>query len=90
MKRHQAYGASAIILISTWVYLKVFYQKSSAADEWLIDVTPSYIVICFGCYCLSKLGSDLFSFNDYPDEITKLEHDIKVADDDLRERGFGH
>jgi dolichol-phosphate mannosyltransferase subunit 3 len=88
MKRHQAYGASAVVLISVWVYLKFFYQKSSATGEWLVDVAPFYILICFGCYCLSKLGTDLYTFNDYPDEIFKLEHDIKVADDDLKKRGF--
>ena len=29
-------------------------------------------------------------FNDYPQEIFKLESDIRIADEDLKNRGFSH
>lgn len=90
MKRHQAYGGALVTVVSAWLYLKMYSDKSSSEQRWLIDIFPWYSLICFGCYCLSKIGCDLLSFNDYPHEITKLETDIKVADDDLKSRGFSH
>ena len=38
---------------------------------WL-DVLPWYSLICFGCYCLSRLGIDILRFNDCPKEIEKM------------------
>jgi hypothetical protein len=33
-------------------------------------------------------GVDLLTFKDYPEEILKLEKDIKIAEIDLKKRGF--
>ena len=90
MKRHQAYGGAVVAVVCAWMYLKMCDGKSTFEQKWLIDIFPWYSLICFGCYCLSKLGYDLFSFNDYPQEIAKLENDIRIADEDLKSRGFSH
>ena len=90
MKRHLAYGGIFVAIVSIWIYLKTFSGSSSAEQKWIIDIFPWYSLIVFGCYCLSKLGYDLVSFNDYPEEISKLENDIKIADADLKSRGFTH
>lgn len=91
MKRHQIYGSTCFFAVILWLYLKISRQNStSEIEKWLIDVTPWYLLIIFGCYCLTKLGLDLCTFRDYPEEISRLENDIKVADDDLRSRGFMH
>ena len=90
MKRHQAYVGAAVVVVFAWTYLKMYDEKSSFEQKWLIDIFPWYSLICFGCYCLSKIGYDLYSFNDYPQEILKLESDIRIADEDLKNRGFSH
>ena len=40
---------------------------------FIIKALPCYLLIIFGCFCLGKLGYDLISFNDLPNEIHKLE-----------------
>jgi dolichyl-phosphate mannosyltransferase polypeptide 3 len=90
MKRHQVYGGSLLAVIAVWIYFKITSNTSSTEQKWIIDVFPWYVLICFGCYCLSKLGYDLLTFNDYPLEIIALEKDIKMADADLKSRGFTH
>lgn len=89
MKRHQTYGIVIASVAFLWLYLKIFGQDASYTEKnWLIDVAPSYSLMCFGCYCLTKIGWDLLTFNDYPEEISKLEEDIRIADEDLKKRGF--
>jgi hypothetical protein len=56
--------------------------------DWIVAIWPWYSLMVFGCYCLYRLGSDIISFNDYPEEITKLEKDILIAREDLKKRGF--
>jgi dolichyl-phosphate mannosyltransferase polypeptide 3 len=89
MKRHQIYTAIALIPIIVWVCLKL--GRGSIADEtekWFVNVSPWYVLMSFGCYCLGRLGFDLLTFNDYPEEINKLEQDILCARTDLKKRGF--
>lgn len=89
MKRHQSYGLIIASVAFLWLYLKVFGRGESYTEaNWIIDVAPWYSLVCFGCYCLTKIGLDLLTFNDYPEEINKLEEDIKIADADLKKRGF--
>ena len=76
--------------------MKITCMLSSLSDDdsnndiksWIVDISPWYSLICFGCYCLGKIGYDLLMFNDYPEEIIKLELDIKNAETDLKSRGF--
>ena len=99
MKRYQVYFAVLLVLVGAWLRMKIFYmtEGSSVGTSppeqqkpwvWIVDVMPWYSLICFGCYCLTKLGFDLLTFNDYPDEIRRLEQDIRAAETDLKQRGF--
>ena len=72
-KLHQKYAAFWVVLVATWIILQ--YNKNEFESEhvrWFIDVSPVYLVMTFGSYCLFKLGYDVLTFNDYPDEIGKL------------------
>ncbi len=80
--------------MSIWISIKGLIEKLDNLSEenmkirWIINIIPWYSLICFGCYCLMKIGFDLLTFNDYPLEIGKLEKDIKIAENDLKNRGF--
>ncbi len=74
MKRHVAYGAILFCAIAIWIALK--FSLSGASPSlltWFVDVSPWYCLMTFGSYCLGRLGMDLLTFNDYPEEIKKLE-----------------
>lgn len=45
---------------------------------WFISILPWYALMTFGSICLGKLGIDLILFNDYPEEIKKLEMVNKI------------
>lgn len=90
MKRYQVYGAALLAVVGTWTRFKIVYHDAptDSKEKWVVDVIPWYFLICFGCYCLTKLGWDLLTFNDYPKEIGRLEEDINAAEVDLKRRGF--
>ena len=93
MKRYQVYGTVLVILSGMWLRMKIYYMDGKIQPEqqpwvFIVDVIPWYSLICFGCYCLTKLGYDLLTFNDYPNEIRRLEQDIRAAETDLQRRGF--
>lgn len=73
MKRSFAYGAVIIVWVAIWSYFKLSQNHFSERVNWFTNVSPWYVLIIFGCYCLAKLGLDLLSFNEYPHEIKKLE-----------------
>lgn len=68
--------------------MKLNITSNTGNAKWFIDIAPWYSLILFGCYCLTKLGIDLLTFNDYPEEIFNLEKDIKIAEIDLKKRGY--
>ena len=73
MKLHVQYALILGGIIAFWCGLQ--YNRGNIASEivvWYVDVFPLYCLMTFGSYCLFKLGYDLFTFNDYPDEINKL------------------
>ena len=86
MKKHQKYfvGLCVIILLYNFLHLLFnneqfiqFWQKEKrpvSLDylQWILSVLPWYSLICFGCYCLTKLGLDVLNFNDCPHEIQKM------------------
>ena len=93
MKRYLVYGTVLVVLVGIWLRMKIYYSATTNQPEqqpwvFIVDVMPWYSLICFGCYCLTKLGYDLLTFNDYPEEIRRLEHDIRAAEADLQRRGF--
>jgi dolichyl-phosphate mannosyltransferase polypeptide 3 len=90
MKRFQVAVAALLACVGVWLRLKMLYagRDASPLAQWLVDVCPWYVLIVFGCYCLTKLGYDLLTFNDYPAEIALLERDIQAAEADLKRRGF--
>ena len=77
MKQYQKTLVILIALTVIWVGLK--FMSASAASpftayqEWIIDVAPWLSLMTFGSYCLAKIGMDLLMFNDYPQEIKRLE-----------------
>lgn len=73
MKRSSTYALVAIILTALWLKLKYKSSGISSSLAWYVDVAPWYLLIAFGSYCLARLGYDLLTFNDYPNEIKKLE-----------------
>lgn len=87
MKRHVEVGLTIISFILMWIGGKMVYAKNKQIS-WYLNIMPFYAIILFGCYCLAKLGIDLLTFNDYPEEIIKLTVDIAAAKEDLRKRGF--
>mmetsp|Transcript_3602 Transcript_3602/g.5613 ORF Transcript_3602/g.5613 Transcript_3602/m.5613 type:complete len:92 (-) Transcript_3602:578-853(-) len=88
MKRHTIYGGVIAVFAITWMCLQTWKTVLPSTIAWYTDISPWYLLIVLGCYCLAKLGYDLFSFNDYPLEIKKLEKDIIEAKKDLARRGF--
>jgi len=82
MKRSASYGLVLFILASAWMFMKVTKAQHSERVNWFADVSPWYLLIVFGCYCLAKLGYDLLTFNDYPKEIKKLEQVLSRNDFD--------
>lgn len=74
MKRHHIYAVVLTVASLLWLWAKSF-QRTMADPRVarLIDVAPWYMLVCFGSYCLGKLGIDLLTFNNYPAEIGKLE-----------------
>lgn len=87
MKRHVEVGLTIISFILMWIGWKMVYANNKQIS-WYLNIMPFYAIILFGCYCLAKLGIDLLTFNDYPEEIIKLTVDIAAAKEDLRKRGF--
>ena len=102
MKRHQVYFVVLFVFIAlyctlyysmlTYPELSQFVQSqyglSYAQAMFWIQVAPWYALICFGCYCLTKLGIDLLTFRDCPQEIPKLAKEIEQAREDLKRRGY--
>eukprot|EP01038_Epipyxis_sp_PR26KG_P004532 gene4532-6398_t len=76
------------ILVRIWTDYVSFPTDDYDFLQWIIHIIPWYSLMIFGSYCLGKLGYDLMVFNDYPDEIKKLELDIIRAKQDLLTRGF--
>jgi hypothetical protein len=82
-----AYVLASVIVyrapfIEFWNSKSFFLSQTITIEKlrWFINVLPWYSLICFGCYCLSKLGMDIFSFNDCPSEIQKMtEVSAKLA-----------
>ena len=74
MKRHQNYFKFLILAILAWlsVFSYSFYYNFSEL-KYFTSVLPWLLLMWFGCYCLFRLGVDLLSFNDYPNEVYKLE-----------------
>jgi len=89
MKRATLYGGALSLVATILVGLKVYQQELPVGvlrDS--VDVLPWFLLILFSAGCLSKLGIDMISFNDYPKEIAALAEDIKEARADLKRRGF--
>jgi dolichyl-phosphate mannosyltransferase polypeptide 3 len=102
MKRHKAYFLVLLLLVVVYYAMyfsvinypdvKAFLDSNLGLSPVLamfwIQVAPWYALICLGCYCLTKLGLDLLTFRDCPQEIPKLAKEIEQARKDLQNRGF--
>ena len=73
MKRYQSYFLFLSLLVLMWSILMAFRHHTTDALRTTIITMPWYFLICLGCYCLAKLGLDIYFFNDFPQEIPKLE-----------------
>jgi len=73
VKKYQKAATVAFTAFGLWAALE--YKKAEFESEivrFYIDVAPLFFIMMFGCYCLFKLGYDLLTFNNFPDEIGKL------------------
>ena len=84
MKRHQAYFGVLVLLLSFILLLK-FWSTTFVSDNltWFSQTAPWLFLMWLGCYCLGKLGLDLYLCNDFPSEIRVLEAvNYKYKDND--------
>ena len=61
---------SVVILYSLVLLLVGYLLPEHLA---LLLISPFYLLIALGCYCLGKLGVDLLAFHDCSAETPKLE-----------------
>ena len=78
------------IIVGAWILSITIDRPQIIAyvPEEVLWVLPWYALVLFGCYTFMRVGIDLLSFNDYPEEIKALEEDIRKAKHDLKVRGF--
>ena len=90
MKRSTVYISVLAALVAIWAGLIILVQQSGYDEKWsnIVYALPLYGLVCLGSFCVGKLGMDLLTFNDYPQEIGALEKDIAAAKADLNKRGF--
>jgi len=92
MKRAQVYFGSLVGVLCIWLGLQL--QRAALVAEYsplairVLDAFPLLAVGVFGILCCARLGLDLATFNNYPQEIPKLEKDIVAARTDLQQRGY--
>lgn len=76
MKRSHQYSLILIFLVISWLLGTILLYYDVIYDEkivWLLWIWPMFLLISLGCYCLGRLGYDLLTFGDYPQEIFALE-----------------
>lgn len=56
------------------------FVKNGSSEEpvmvslrWVVAALPFYALVSLGCYLLARLGYDVLSFRDYPEERVRLE-----------------
>ncbi len=73
MKRRTLYAAVLFAIAAVWIGLKLkFSGHENDKIVFLINVFPWFLLMTFGSYCVTKLGYDMLTFNDYPEEIKVL------------------
>jgi len=92
MKRAEVYFGSLAGVMCIWVGLQLqreaLVAKYPAVSIRVLDAFPLIAVAAFGIICCARLGLDLATFNNYPQEISALERDIAAARKDLQQRGY--
>ena len=88
------YFGTLVGVFCIWLGLQL--QREALFTEYpalairVLDAFPLLTVAVFGIACCARLALDLATFNNFPQEISKLERDIAGAREDLRQRGFTH
>ena len=89
MKRSSYYFRIFLGILSIWTGLKIGVKTEEFPNaRQIVDYFPLLAVAAFALACAGKLGFDISTFNNYPQEIGKLEQDIIGARSDLKKRGF--
>ena len=80
------HGLILIILLANWAAYLFFHAKEQSTEPYylIIKGIPSYLIIVFGCYTLLSIGKSLWDLEDYPEELTNLQKDVKRAKENLR------
>ncbi len=73
MKRSIKYGLVLFVLLLSWIILMANKEHFSSDTYFIVKVIPWYMLICLGCYCLFKLGTEVLFFNDCQSDIKLLE-----------------
>lgn len=74
MKRRALYASVIFAIFAVW--LGLLFKLQGHADTKIVNIIkafPLLLLMTFGSYCLAKLGYDMMTFNDYPQEIDKLK-----------------
>lgn len=59
--------------------MKTTFTDLSEDKQLIVDTFPYMILIAIGTNILYKLGYDIFTFNDMPQEIPKLAEEVVEA-----------
>lgn len=67
---------ASLLYVATYFY--VFFINVSKSEtmkgvRWVVAAAPFYVLVALGSYLLFRLGLDVFTFNNYPEERAKLE-----------------
>ncbi|RYH27775.1 hypothetical protein EON65_13255 [archaeon] len=80
MKLHQKYlfVLSFCVAFYAVAYVYVFYlitngDKWLTSLRWVVATFPFTCLVAFGAYLLGRLGIDLITYKDYPNERLKLD-----------------
>ncbi|KAG2235313.1 dolichol-phosphate mannosyltransferase subunit 3 [Thamnidium elegans] len=84
----EAYTVGAI-LIATYIVLYLgLIPLPETVQEKIIPVLPWWGLVTFGSYCLSNIGSAMYTFRDCPEAYHELMGEITQAKSELRSKGM--
>lgn len=84
----EAYTVGAIAIATYFVLYFGIIPLPETVQDKVIPVLPWWALITFGCYCLSNIGSAMYTFRDCPEAYQELMSEISQAKADLQSKGM--
>ncbi|KAI9364095.1 dolichol-phosphate mannosyltransferase subunit 3 [Pilaira anomala] len=84
----EAYTFGAILIATYMVLYLGIIPLPETVQEKVIPVLPWWALVAFGSYCLSNIGSAMYTFRDCPEAYTELMGEITQAKSELRSKGM--